>query len=345
MTPVVEREDSTGHRDFKSRLFIHLSIRPCSEYHPSRIFCRRKPPKTVYPRDDECHCVFLGRDIEVNRPRKRALDLGVFVLAFYDAVVRPETKEKKITLSLKSLESKKTTTEGELSVQVSIAKWITTIFPFLDASAGGKLSASTEKERSKEEGREVELEPIDSPQRQLVQLALHYVVNLPTRIRIVSNPLDPTWFDPEFAEALPRALVFLDFPPSVFLPMAAELGTGKVALIHEAYLNAAWQKNPAPDNRELSPEKRDAAWREYWDRFVSNFDAQIALRTLEQQAEGNHSYEQPSPAAAQPVLKVAKEFQSFRLHMRVPLATSPEISSGSGSTSASPAGNLSASSR
>src|SRR5947209_704497 len=84
------------------------------------------------------------------------------VLAFYDAVVRPEAKEKTIKLSLKSLESKKTTTEGELTGEVSIAKWITTIFPFLDASVGGKLSASTESERGKEEGREVELEPIDS---------------------------------------------------------------------------------------------------------------------------------------------------------------------------------------
>jgi hypothetical protein len=209
------------------------------------------------------------------------------VLAFYDAVVRPEAKEKKITLSLKSLESKKTSTEGELTGEVSIAKWITTIFPFLDAKVGGKVSASTQSERGKEEGREVELEPIDSPQRQLVQLALHYVVNLPARIRIVSNPLDPAWSDPKFAEGLPRALVFLDFPPSVFLPMAAELATGKVALIHEAYLNAAWQKNPAPDNRELSPDKKQAAWDGYWDRFVSNFDAQIALRTLEQQAEGS----------------------------------------------------------
>jgi hypothetical protein len=209
------------------------------------------------------------------------------VLAFYDAVVRPEAEQKKITLSLKSLESHKTTTEGELTGQVSIAKWITTIFPFLDASVGGKVGASTERERGKEEGREVELQPINSPQRQLVQLALHYIVNLPTRIRIVSNPLDPAWSDPKFAQSLPRALVFLDFPPrSAFIPMAAELATGKVALIHEAYLDAATQKNPRPDNRHLTPEARDAAWREYWDQFVKTFDAQTAMRTIEKQAEG-----------------------------------------------------------
>ena len=208
------------------------------------------------------------------------------VLAFYDAVVRPETEQKKITLSLKSLESQKTTTEGELTGEVSIAKWITTIFPFLDASVGGKVGASTESERGKEEGREIELQPINSPQRQLVQLALHYIVNLPMRIRIVSNPRDRTWSDPKFAQALPRALVFLDFPPSsAFIPMAAELGTGKVALIHEAYLDAASQKNPRPDNRHLTPEARDTAWREYWDQFVKTFDAQTALRTIEKQAE------------------------------------------------------------
>src|SRR5579859_2666455 len=210
------------------------------------------------------------------------------VLAFYDAVVRPEADQKKITLSLKSLESQKTTTEGELTSEVSIAKWITTIFPFLDASVGGKVGASTETAHGKEESREVELQPINSPQRQLVQLALHYIVNLPTRIRIVSDPLDSTWSDAKFARGLPRAVVFLDFPPnSVFIPMAAELGTGKVVLIHEAYLSAASQKNPIPDDRNLTPEARDAAWREYWDRFVRNFDAQTALRTIEQQTEGS----------------------------------------------------------
>jgi hypothetical protein len=210
------------------------------------------------------------------------------VLAFYDAVVRPETEQKKITLSLKSLESQKTTTEAELTGEVSIAKWITTIFPFLDASVGGKIGGSTESERGKEEGREVELQPINSPQRQLVQLALHYIVNIRPRIRIVSDPLNPNWSDPKFAQSLPRALVFLDFPSkSVFIPMAAELANGKVALIHEAYLEAASQKNPAPDNRHLTPEARDAAWDEYWDQFVKTFDAQIAMRTIEKQAEGS----------------------------------------------------------
>jgi len=209
------------------------------------------------------------------------------VLAFYDAVVRPETEQKKITLSLKSLESQKTTVEGELTGEVSIAKWITTIFPFLDASVGGKAGASTETARGKEEGREVELQPINSPQRQLVQLALHYIVNLPTRIRIVSDPLNSTWSDARFAQGLPRALVFLDFPSnSVFIPMAAELGTGRVALIHEAYLDAASQKNPRPDSRHLTSEARDIAWREYWDQFVKHFDAQTALITIEKQAEG-----------------------------------------------------------
>jgi len=196
------------------------------------------------------------------------------VLAFYDAVVRPETEQKKITLSLKSLESQKTTTEGELTGEVSIAKWITTIFPFLDASVGGKVGASTESERGKEEGREVELQPISSPQRQLVQLALHYIVNLPTRIRIVSDPPDPTWSNPKFAQALPRALVFLDFPAnSVFFPMAAELATGRVVLIYKAYLDAVKQKKPLPDEQD------------YWD--PRNFDAQTAMRTIEEQAEGS----------------------------------------------------------
>jgi hypothetical protein len=197
------------------------------------------------------------------------------VLAFYDAVVRPEAEQKKITLSLKSLESQKTTTEAELTGEVSIAKWITTIFPFLDAKVGGKVDASTERVRDKEEGREVELQPINSPQRQLVQLALHYIVNLPRRIRIISNPSDPTWCDPKFGESLPRALVFLDFPPSsVFFPMAAELASGNVVPIYKAYLDTVKKKKALPDEQE------------YWD--PNNFDAQIAMETVEEQTKGSH---------------------------------------------------------
>jgi hypothetical protein len=210
------------------------------------------------------------------------------VAAFYDAVVRPEAERKKITLSLKSMESEKTTTSGELTTEVSIAKWITTIFPFLDAKIGGKVAAASEAEHGTESAREIELQPINSPQRQLVQLALHYAVNLPNRIRVISNPTDRSWYDDLYAQALPRALVFIDFPAkSAFMPMAVELDNGKVVLIYDEYAKSLVDEkkspNPRPDDRKLTEEQKATAWRNYWKWYSDHFDSYIAMRTIESQ--------------------------------------------------------------
>src|SRR5437870_12823371 len=79
------------------------------------------------------------------------------VAAFYDAVVRPEAEQKKITLSLKDLESEKTTVGGEVKANVSIDKWLPTVFPFLQASVEGKVQRSAEGQKSREETRTTEL--------------------------------------------------------------------------------------------------------------------------------------------------------------------------------------------
>jgi hypothetical protein len=61
------------------------------------------------------------------------------------------------------------------------------IFPFLDAKVKGGLKAAVGGERGKEEENEIELHPIETPERQLVQLALHYLTNPPDRVRIVTE--------------------------------------------------------------------------------------------------------------------------------------------------------------
>jgi hypothetical protein len=207
------------------------------------------------------------------------------VEAFYDAVIRPESKEKSITLSLKSLESHKTTLGGELEAEVSVAEWLTKILPFLDASVKGKGSAGRETEREKEEGRTVEFEPISNPQRQLVQLTFHYLLHLPTRFRIVSDPGDPSWYTPAFIEALPRALVFIDFPPrTCYAPMALELSNGDVITTYEhlatAFSGPGGEKNPNPE-----PALGDQqGWDRYWRWFSEHFHAHRATETVEKAA-------------------------------------------------------------
>lgn len=208
------------------------------------------------------------------------------VRAFYDAVVRPEAEQKKITLSLKSLEAEKTAIGAEAKATISIAKLITTVFPFLDASVEAKAQASTETQESKEETRTIELQPISSPQRQLVQLALHYALQLPSRMKIVVNPANPTWYDAEFIQSLPRALVFIDFPPkTAFIPMAAELNNGKVVLIYEeaakAFTGGQENPNPRPDEGRLSEKDAREAWDRYWRWFAENFDSYHAMAAVE----------------------------------------------------------------
>src|SRR5438132_2685050 len=121
----------------------------------------------------------------------------------------------------------------------------------------------------------------------LVQLTLHYVLNLPTRIRIVSDPADPVWYDATFIQTLPRGLVFLDFPPkSAFIPMAAELNDGKVVLIYDeaakAFTGGRENPNPRPvTDRSLPDAQQAAAWLTYWRWFAENFTSWEAMNAVE----------------------------------------------------------------
>jgi len=210
---------------------------------------------------------------------------GEQVKGFYDAVVRPEAEEKKITLSLKSLEAEKTTVGGEVQAEVSVAKWLTTIFPFLDAKVGGKATGASEEQTASEETRTIELQPISSSQRQLVQLTLHYLLGLPSRLKIVSDPGDPSWSEAAFIQALPRALVFIDLPPKTyFVPMAVELSNGNVIPIHEEVAKAftGGEKNPNPRPAYDLPEaKKQEGWDRYWKWFADHFKSIAAMETVE----------------------------------------------------------------
>jgi len=77
--------------------------------------------------------------------------------------------------------------EGKTSAEAELGAvaWLRRLFPFLDAKVtlGGELGASGAGARDKTS--EIELRPIDAPQRQLVQLALHYFANLSDRTLVV----------------------------------------------------------------------------------------------------------------------------------------------------------------
>jgi hypothetical protein len=205
------------------------------------------------------------------------------VSGFYDAVVRPEGRQGKTVISLERYEGQTTKLEGSVEGEISVSKLITTLLPFLDVKAKVSAGAGHERAGSETRGETIELHPIETPQRQLVQLTLHYLTNLPKRMKVVTDPTRPGWYDQEFISALPRALVFLDFPErTMFVPMAAELDKGRVETIFNL-LTAKGEAPPAYPERNsfASQQESDVAWGKYWGWFRENFSARVATEAVE----------------------------------------------------------------
>lgn len=167
------------------------------------------------------------------------------VEAFYDAVVRPDASEGTTTLTI--TESNKSEIAGKLNLSAELttgqlAAALQPIFAFLKPTV--KAEGGVEGTMSKETTGNVtvELHPIQTAQRQLEQLAFHYLVNQTDRVRFVDDPTTARWRDETFIQATPRALVFLDLPgassgewPGLKLvPTAAEFGDGRIVQIYQS---------------------------------------------------------------------------------------------------------------
>ncbi len=205
------------------------------------------------------------------------------VAGFYDAVVRPEGQRGKTVISLERYEGHATKLEGAIEGEVSVSKLITTLLPFLDVKAKLSGKAGREWTDSEKRGETIEFYSIDTPQRQLVQITLHYLANLPRRMKIVADPTRSGWCDPGFISGLPRALVFVDFPDRTkFIPMAAEVSNGQVVTIFDL-LKADGENPPAYPERHsfATNQEHGVAWGEYWAWFERNFNSRIATETLE----------------------------------------------------------------
>ncbi len=209
------------------------------------------------------------------------------VAAFYDAIVKPERDQGTITLSTKTLTVHQEGLEVEVGAEVSAASIIKTWFPFLDAKVTAKVAGSSQDQDSNEKAETIEFHPISTPQRQLVQLAFHYVVNLPERVRVVRGTSDLTWSDPAFVTAVPRALVFLDLPSqTIFIPTAAELNRGNVVTFYDD-LTTEFAKQgetlPQYPEPELGQSQQDLVARRkvYWSWYRERFRATKAMQIVE----------------------------------------------------------------
>jgi hypothetical protein len=141
---------------------------------------------------------------------------------FYDAVVRPPFKENapqtiKVSRSLKEDLEKKF--GGKAGIHVP--SWLSFIF-----SGETEVSGEVKKGRSQGEASEttIILEPISTPNRQLEQLMIFYLLRQPQRLLTgtVDSPLK--WMKQGLCREVPRALAFIDLPAGAkLIPMAGWL--------------------------------------------------------------------------------------------------------------------------
>ncbi|MFC7079863.1 hypothetical protein [Halorussus caseinilyticus] len=203
--------------------------------------------------------------------------------SFYDAVVQPKA-ERKESLKLEITEQKTSELSSNLDVDVSplsVFGSLTKVLSPVEATVGGEAK----KKRSKSENntRTIELTPIDTPQRQLIQLVSQYLVNNSDRIFFVDDVAeDRGWFKDEQIEAVPRELVFLDLPSKYeaesynvpetkLIPMAVEFEDGRIETLYD----------------KLGATRRDDSWKPY----VENFTPEESIRAIEEATEGKGKIE------------------------------------------------------
>jgi hypothetical protein len=206
---------------------------------------------------------------------------GEQVSALYDAVVSPEVETGKISISTKGITLSKTSTGGKLGARVSTRQVLAAIFPFLDAQVSLEGSRGREKSTQAELGDTIELHPIRTPHRQLVQLALHYAAHLPERVRYARDEASLGGLDESYVEGSPRALVFLDLPPGqAIIPLAAEQSSGRVVTVWDDLTAEIAKKVHALPSASATAD--DAAEREaYWHWLAEHYRPNSAVDVLE----------------------------------------------------------------
>jgi hypothetical protein len=201
---------------------------------------------------------------------------GKQVADFYDAVLRPSYKTIQLELAQDRLRQLQKSLGGKVGVR--LPAW----FPWLSLDVGAE--ASKQSTTSDTEGQKITIEPIENASRQLVEIALHYLLNQRDRV----------WFhegehwqlpDPNDILQTPRMLAFIDFPPRTeFMPMAGELNDGQVRtffdpLVEKLKTDGGTLPVRYPDDLDTEQGKsdRDA----YWQWFTEHWSANKAVQVIE----------------------------------------------------------------
>jgi hypothetical protein len=162
------------------------------------------------------------------------------VKSLYNAVALPEYEEEYLTVETKALKISKWSAGAEVGAEAGTGAIISHLLGAIKIKTKmkGELGGQTE------EGSDdtIKLTAVKSPERRLLNLAVHYAVNISGQLWNVKGLDDFSWIEQASAVAdAPRPLVFLDvvqdaqqeskrFP---IVPMAAELSNGKVVTFYD----------------------------------------------------------------------------------------------------------------
>jgi hypothetical protein len=131
---------------------------------------------------------------------------------FYDAVVRPESKTGKTMVALSRLDTHKASAKLGFKAGLSIGELGQLLTKLIKPEASVTAEGGYEGSAQKSKTETIELFEISTPERQLVQLTVHYIVTYADRLFLVDRPVQESWREPDAIEAVPRALAFLNLP-------------------------------------------------------------------------------------------------------------------------------------
>ena len=220
---------------------------------------------------------------------------------FYDAVVRPESREGVTSIEL--TEETLTALKGKLNLEAeispsSLTKVIKPFFSFFDIKVTGGGEGEASREKASSESFSIEMHPITTPQRQLEQLTFHYLAYHPDKIHFPYALDESEWRDPDEIIAPPRSLAFLDLPGqreaeqyglpyTKLIPTAAEFEKGNIELLYNNLRSRDGDSKPprypeAHPGISASELKRER--KTYWDWFDKEFSATKSMIVVEKAA-------------------------------------------------------------
>jgi hypothetical protein len=213
------------------------------------------------------------------------------ITRFHDAIVQPNGQivQELISRSKSKKDEDKKTFKIGGSAEVNPASLLGSlgsVFSFFKITGSADITQTRGTDKSDTRSLQAEIQYVYTAQRRLIELTVHYILNQPSRLKLVKEVESKDWRDPEFIGMVPRGLIFLDLPvKSMLVPLAMELSSGEIKLVYEELKGKDGMENP-PKYPEPSDGISDSDLlqkrKEYWSWYQKNFNATKAMLKVEE---------------------------------------------------------------